>query len=381
MDPVEARDLFPLVEHYIHMNHAGVSPMSRRAAAAVEQVIDASMNHPYRDHWAQDEAGRVRVLVARLINAPEGSIALTRSTAYGMSLLAQGLDWENGDNVVGAIGEYPANVYPWMALSGKGVELRQAAPVDGRIKAADILALVDGRTRVVALSHVEFWNGYRLDIETIGEECRRRGIVFAVDVMQSAGALVLDVDRMPIDFCAAGAGKWLMGPPGIGFCFCAPHLLERVRPLTVGVMSVAAHDRYFQYDLTLAPGAQRFEESVVSLLDTAAFGAALELLLDVGAETIQERILDLGARLADGLAGQGCEMVEPWPRARSESSGIVSFRKPGESAQATMRDLTAAHIIARTHKDFVRLSPHFYNTDEEVERVIDVLSPERVSRP
>jgi cysteine desulfurase / selenocysteine lyase len=380
VDPLSARHLFPIAEHYIHMNHAGVSPMSQRAAAAVDQVVDASVNRPYRDHWAQDEAARVRRLVARLIDAPDSSIALTRSTAHGMSMLAQGLEWEKGDNIVGAVGEYPANVYPWMALSSRGVELRQARPAQGRITAEDVFALVDPHTRLVALSHVEFWNGFRVDIETIGAECRRRGIVFAVDVMQSAGALRLDVSRMPVDFCAAGAGKWLLGPPGIGFCYVAPSLVERVRPVTVGVMSVAGHDRYFEYDLTFAPGAQRFEESVVSLLDTAAFGAGLELLLEVGIDVIEARVLDLAARLAEGLSALGCEIVEPWPRPRVESSGIVSFRKPGTGAQAVLRDLSAARVIARTHSDFVRLSPHFYNTEEEVDRVLDVLSPERVSR-
>ena len=380
MDPIEARHFFPLSTRYIHMNHAGVSPMSLRAGAALEQVVDASINRPYRDHAAQDEAERVRELVAQLINASADSIALTRSTAHGMSLLAQGLDWNVGENVVGATGEYPANVYPWMGLRPRGVEFRQAKPVGGRITLEEVFSQVDARTRVVALSHVAFWNGYRLDVDSIGAECRRRGIVFAVDVMQSAGALHLDVGRMPIDFCAAGAGKWLMGPPGIGFCFCAPALLERVRPVIVGSGSVAAPDRYFEYDLTLAPSARRFEESVVSLLDTAAFSASLELLLGVGAEVIERRVLDLASRLAQGLVAAGCEIVEPWPRDRSESSGIVSFRKPGTGAGEVLRDLTAAGVIARTHRDFVRLSPHFYNTEQEVDRVLDVLSPERVSR-
>ena len=379
MDPIEARHLFPLATRYIHMNHAGVSPTSERARAAIEHVVETSMNLPYRDHWAQDEADRVRELVARLINASGDSIALTRSTAHGISLLAQGLDWKAGDNVVGALGEYPANVYPWKALEARGVRFRQAKPIEGRISPDSVLAMVDARTRVVALSHVEFWNGFRLDIEAIGDECRRRGIVFAVDVMQSVGALQVDVARMHIDFCAAGAGKWLMGPPGIGFCFFAPELLERTRPVIVGVGSVAGYDRYFEYDLTFRPSARRFEESVVSLLDTAAFGAALELLLEVGVETIEARVLGLAARLAEGLARNGCEIVEPWPRAQNESSGIVSFRKPGISAAAALRDLSAARVIARTHKDFVRLSPHFYNTDEEVDRVLEVMSPERVS--
>jgi len=379
MDPLEARNLFPLFEHYIHMNHAGVSPMSQRARAAIEQVVDASMNLPHREGSAQDEADRVRELIARLINASAESIALTRSTGHGISLLAQGLDWKPGDNVVGAVGEYPANVYPWMALATRQVEYRQAKPVDGRVRPEDVFGLVDARTRVVALSHVEFWNGYRVDLETIGAECRRRDIVFAVDVMQSVGALQVDVGRLPVDFCAAGAGKWLIGPSGIGFLFCAPALLERIRPVIVGARSVAGND-YFTYDLMFAPGARRFEESVVSMLTTAAFGAALDLLLEVGPEVIEERVLNLAARLAEGLAASGCEIVEPWPRTRAESSGIVSFRKPGTKPQTVLRDLGAAHVIARIHRDFVRLSPHFYNTEEEVDRVLDVLAPERVAR-
>src|ERR1700688_3592203 len=140
MDPLEARHLFPLAERFIHMNHAGVSPMSQRVGAAIEQVVDASMNRPYKDHWAQDEADRTRELVARLINAAADSIALTRSTAHGISLLAQGLDWKAGDNVVGATGEYPANVYPWMALEPRGVEFRQDTPVDGRTAPEDVVA-------------------------------------------------------------------------------------------------------------------------------------------------------------------------------------------------------------------------------------------------
>ena len=193
------------------------------------------------------------------------------------------------------------------------------------------------------------------------------------------GALRVDVARLPVDFCAAGGGKWLIGPSGIGFLFCTPALLERIQPVIVGARSVAGND-YFTYDFTLAPGARRFEESVVSLLTTAAFGAALEVLLEVGTDIIEERVLGLAARLADGLASSGCEIVEPWPRKRAESSGIVSFRKPGTKAQAVLRDLSAAQVVARIHQDFVRLSPHFYNTDEEVDRVLEVLAPEKVTR-
>ncbi|HEY8952242.1 MAG TPA: aminotransferase class V-fold PLP-dependent enzyme [Candidatus Dormibacteraeota bacterium] len=380
MDPLEARSLIPLAAHYIHMNHAGVSPMTERSRAAIEQVVEGALNRPYPAGAAFDEADRVRELAAQLINGSPDGIALTRSTAHGLSLVAQGLDWKRGDNVVGAEWEYPANVYPWMALAADGVEFRQAKLVGGRVLPDAIFSMVDERTRVVAISHVEFWNGFRVDIDAIGAECRRRGIVFAVDVMQSVGALRIDVGRMPIDFCAAGAGKWLLGPPGVGFCYFTPELLDKVRPRVVGAVSMAEHDQYFDPKLAFAPTARRFEESVVSMLDTAALGSALDLLLEVGTEVIEARVLDLSARLADGLASRGYEIVEPWPRTRAESSGIVSFRKPGATHLEVLRDLNAARVIARTHRDFVRLSPHFYNTEDEIDRVLEVLAPETVTR-
>src|SRR5256886_3010881 len=221
MDPREARSLIPLTEHYIHMNHAGVSPMSDRGRAAIEQLVEAILNRPYRDHQSQDQTDHVRELVGRLINASPDSVALTRSTSHGLALLAQGLDWSAGDNVVGADGEYPANIYPWMALERRGVEFRRAKPVAGRITPESVLALADSRTRVVALSHVEFWNGFRVEIATIGAECRRRGIVFAVDVMQSAGAMRVDVDRMSIDCCFFQAEDGIRGLTVAGVQTCA----------------------------------------------------------------------------------------------------------------------------------------------------------------
>jgi selenocysteine lyase/cysteine desulfurase len=143
---------------------------------------------------------------------------------------------------------------------------------------------------------------------------------------------------------------------------------------------VAALDQYFDPKFEFAPTARRYEESVISMLDTAAFGSALDLLLEIGTDVIEERVLDLSARLAGGLEARGYELVQPWPRTRAESSGIVSFRKPGATHQEVLRDLTVARVIARTHRDFVRLSPHFYNTEDEVDRVLEVLAPEAVTR-
>ncbi len=378
MDPLEARDLFPLSGHWIFLNHAGTSPLSARSRAAVEQVAQALAEKPYPDGWWREESDRLREAAARLIHADAEQIAITRSTSHGISLLAGGLDWRPGDNVVGVRGEYPANVYPWMALRDRGVEFRMAEPVQGRVLPESVLELVDGRTRVVAVSHVEFWNGYRVDLQTIGEECRQRGVAFCVDAMQSCGALALDMERMPVDFLATGAGKWLLGPQGIGFCYAAPHLLERIRPVVVGVGSVRRFNQYFEYELDFQPNGRRFEESSLSLLDMTALAAAIELLLEVSTAAIQERVLDLSERLAEGLAALGYQVLDPWPRERAESSGIVSFRKPGSSPQEVMRDLNAAQVVGRIHQDFVRLAPHFWNTEGEVDRVLEVLTPQKV---
>ena len=158
-----------------------------------------------------------------------------------------------------------------------------------------------------------------------------------------------------------------------------PSSLLTLRRKSVGAASMRDIN-FFEPKLDFPPGARRFEESVVSMLDMAAFGAALELLLEVGGDVVEERVLELSARLAGGLAERGYEIVEPWPRSKDESSGIVSFRKPGASAQEVLRDLNSAHVVARIHRDFVRLSPHFYNTDAEVDRVLEVLAPEGANR-
>jgi cysteine desulfurase / selenocysteine lyase len=375
MDPLEARSLFPLVDRCIFMNHAGVSPLSDRCRAAITGVVEALTQEAYPSGWAGREADRVRGLLARLLGAPAEGFGLTRGTAHGLSLVARGLDWREGDNVVGARGEYPANVYPWMALGEQGVEFRMAEPVDGRVTPEAVLELVDERTRVVALSHVEFWNGYRLDLQAIGSECRRRGALLVVDAIQSAGAMRLDLGALPVDVACAGAYKWLLGPQGSGFFWCRPDLVTQLRPALVGTGSVKNDSEYFAYDLDYAETGRRFEESSQSLLNLAAFGASLDLLLEVGMEAVEERILTLAARLAGGLAELGYELLPPWPREAAESSGIVSFRRPGSSPQEVMRDLSAARVVGRIHSDFVRLSPHFYNTEEEVDQVLTVLAP------
>jgi selenocysteine lyase/cysteine desulfurase len=379
MDPIAARHLFPLTSRYIFMNHAGVSPLSERGRAALASLIEEQATKPHLNGANEEMAERLRSAISRLVGADADTIGITRGTAHAVSLLAQGLDWREGDNVVGAIGEHPANVYPWMALRNRGVELRLAEPDGGRITPESVLSLVDDRTRVVALSHVRVWNGYRVDLQRIGSELDKRAVVFAVDGMQSVGALGLDLAKLPVDYLSAGASAWQLGPKGIGFCYCRPELLSRLRPALVGSGSVRNPAEHFKYEFELSETARRFEDSSASLLDMAGYLAGIELLLEIGREVIEKRVLMLAGRLAGGLAERGYELVEPWPREPGECSGIVSFRRPGSAAPDVLRELTAAGVVGRAHADFVRLAPHFYNTQAEVDRVLDVLVPHEMA--
>lgn len=318
--------------------------------------------------------------LATMLNADPAHITLTRATAHGLGLLASGLDWNEGDNIVGARMEFPTNLYPWMALADRGVELRRAAPEDGRIGVEQVVELVDDRTRVVSLSLVQFWNGYRADVSAIGAACRDRGVIFAVDAMQAVGAVKIDLAAANVDLLAAGSVKWLLGTWGIGFCWLHPDLIERLRPVLVGMGSVAdPFADVMDPELQWAPGARRFQESAASWLDIAAFRAGVDLLAEFGHDAIEERLVHLTSRLAKALEADGHEIVAPWPRKPEESSGLIAFRTPDVDPQRNVKLAMDAGLFIRAYGDMNRVSPHFYNTEEELDRLVEAVNPKNTS--
>ena len=375
MKPEEARKFFPALERYVWLTHGGGSPPSLRVREAVEHAAA----RPFRSAedpwgWAQEYYEDRSALLAglgRLVGAAGDDVTLTRGTAQGLSF-ARGLDWGPGDNIVSAELEFPANMYPWLALQTRGVELRLVKPSDGRIDPESVLDVMDDRTKAVALSLVQFWNGFRIDAARIGEQCRSRGVAFVLDAAQAAGVVRIDVDALNCDLLAAGAIKWLQGPVGIGFAYVRPEVAERIDPPLVGLGSMASHD-YFQTGLEFAPGARRFQESACSFHDVAGFRAAVDLLEDVGLDVIEDIVLDHTAYLGDGLVKRGYDVVEPWPRKREESSGIVSFRSSRFSSTEIVKALAEAGVLAHERGDFVRFSPHYYNTREEMDRALNAL--------
>jgi cysteine desulfurase / selenocysteine lyase len=368
------REEFPSCRSAVHMNHAGISPIPRRVAAAVRTLAEEALliDDGIYARW-EARVHEVRGAFGRLIGARAEEIAFVRNTSEGLSLVANGCDWSPGDNVVLIADEFPANVYPWWGLAGRGVETRLVPRCELRFTVDDIAALVDRRTRVVSVSEVDWQSGFRANLASIGSFCQERGILFCVDGIQSVGALQVDVGAAAIDCLAAGGHKWLLAPEGCGCLFVAARVVEQLRPTALGWKSVTDAGRYLPYHLDLRPDAARFEAGSPAHLGVHALGAALDVLLEVGPRMIEERILATTAKLADGLRRRGATIVSPW--GETERSGILNFRL-GENAELYSA-LSRAGIICRKRLGGVRLAPHFYNDDSDVERVLEAVDDYR----
>jgi selenocysteine lyase/cysteine desulfurase len=300
------------------------------------------------------------------------SITFTKNTTAGLGLVAAGLDWEDGDNIVGVNREFPSNIYPWMGLKRKGVELRLYQPEEGRIDVKAVVGLCDRRTRLLAISAVQYWSGFRTDLGALATALRGRDVLLVVDAVQAVGGLRLDLSQTPVDFLAAGAQKWLLGPMGVGFAYVGPRMLDRLHPVAIGPDSVVRNQEYVDYDLMLRPDARRFEEAAPNYPGILGMGAAVNLLLRCGAPAVEEAVLRLADRLREELPSRGYELVAK-PTVPSERSGIVSFRHPRMVPAELHVRLREAGVIISLRADFLRASPHYYNSDEDLDRLLEAL--------
>jgi cysteine desulfurase/selenocysteine lyase len=250
--------------------------------------------------------------------------------------------------------------------------VRLAPARDNRILVKDIAALLDERTRLVALSFVEFGTGFRNDLRAIGQLCRERGVYFCVDGIQGLGALDLKVTQSSIDFLATGAAKWLMGPIGAGFLYCRRALIEKLVPIRVGWWGVVDRDDFFRYDSPLREDARRFEEGSLNFLGIHGLGASLELLLEVGISQIEERVLSLTDYLIVGLQERGYNITTPIASPQ-ERSGIVCFSHPQHALDDLEQRLRKAKVIISKRGQVIRVSPHFYNDETDIDQLLDAL--------
>ncbi len=369
------RSLFPVTQELAYFNHAGVAPISSRVEEALRRYTGeatrlGAFQYP---RFFDAEVERVRARAAQLLNANADEIAFVKNTTEGLGIVANGLDWQRGDKVVSCDLEYPSNVYPWWSLRDRGVETLMLRGREGRLPFASVEeALQNPRVRLLALSSVEFGSGARNDLDALGALCGERGVLFCVDAIQSLGCFPIDVEKSGIDFLAADGHKWLLSVEGCGIFFCSKRVTELLAPRIIGWRSVTNNLDFDSYHMDLQPGAGRFEEGTPNTPGIFGLGAAIDLLLELEVSAIGERVLALTDRLVAGLRARGAKIASP--REPGAASGIVSFSIPGERPADTVRRLRAERIFVTERRGGVRASPHFYNSEDEVDRLVSALA-------
>jgi cysteine desulfurase / selenocysteine lyase len=365
---------FPVTRECAYLNHAGNGPLPRRGVERMAGLADLVSRSGDR-RWLErnTEIDRVRGLAARLLGARrDHEIAFVENTSAGLSLIADGIAWQEGDNIVTAAHEFPSNVYPWMQLATRGVALRRVPERDGRIDTDELLATLDEYTRMVALSWVQYASGFRSDLARIGAACRERGILFVADVIQGLGALPIDVERDQIDICAASSHKWLLGPEGIGLLYVSDRVIEQVRPVHSGWRSMRKMFDWKDLELTFAEGARRFESGTLNAYGIVALGGSLEIFLEIGAAALESHVLALADRAATGLADLGFQVISS--RTPGETSGIIAAAHPRHAPGDLVKHLAKKDIHAAARLGRFRISAHFYNSEEEIDRMLAELA-------
>lgn len=364
----------------IFLDHASTGPLPGRARRALEdQGLRRAEPFRLRAEDLFPVLQGARDTAAALVGAPRGSIALMTNTSHGVNLAARALPFGAGDVILSTAGEFPANVYPWMAATrARGAEFRMLPLAGGFPDEAAILRAVesDPRVRGVAVSWVSFWNGYRFDLDALGAACRRYGKWLFVDAIQGVGAVELDVVRANVDILACGAQKWLLSPWGTGFCYVRPELITSLEPAEVGWMAQPATSdftRFLEYDPAWFDDARRFEVVTLDFVGFAAMTASLSLFLEVTPAAAAARVRALGDRAAAFVvAHPGVTLASPADPLRR--AGVIALRP--RDLGAASRQLTEARVSHAVREGSIRLSPHFYNTDAELDRALGLLAAE-----
>ena len=359
------RDQFPVTERLVYLNHAAVAPLVRPAAEAMKWLADDALLHGslHYDEWLSAYDG-VRQSTARLIDADPAEIAIVKNTSEGIATVVQGIGWRHGDRMVAFEEEFPANYLPWKKLEERGVRITW-------LSIYDPLERVDEAARgarLLAISFVNYLSGHRVDLEGIGEICRRRGCFFFVDAIQGLGAFPLSARRAHIDALAADGHKWLLGPEGCGVLYVRREAQEQVEPVELGWTNFARYADYAARDLTLRPDAGRYECGTLNTIGIFGLRAAIDFLLEVGVDRIAPVVQALADRIAAGVQERGYEVFAC--RTEESGAGIVSFRKDEADARQIVRRLRERNIIAAPRQGWVRVSPHFYVGPDGVDALL-----------
>lgn len=370
----KARSNFALAAGLIYLNHASRGPLPIPSREAYDLYLDRWQKMDHRDEAELFESiENVRKNLAGLIGAGPDRIGISSTTSFGLNIISAGYPWAAGDNVVVSDGDFPANIYPWMRLESSGVEIRFAKNKDGFIDEDAIMSLSDGRTRVICISWVQFNNGYRVDLGKLGEFCRENGIIFCVDGIQGAGVVPIDVPSEHIDLFSCGCQKWMLGPCGTAFFYLSERAEERIKPPLLGWRSVDWGGEFtdlLRYGLAPRTGPSKYEIGTYPFQDLLALEASVDLLQSFDRQDAWSHIRSLTGMIidfveSDSRYGLKSSMEE------SRRSGILAIQ--ATDSQGLFSYLTDNKYAVSFREGSVRVSPHFYNSPDEIESFIGSL--------
>jgi selenocysteine lyase/cysteine desulfurase len=366
----KARSYFPYLQNEgIYFNHASTAPISTLVKETIENLLKEKSEKKIDDYLIfKAITDETKKRLGRLINCSYDRIAFLENTNAGLNVLALGLDWKAGDRIILNDVEFPANIYPFLHLKNRRVEIDFVKSRNGIVTAEEIIKKINQKTRLISVSFVQFLSGYKIDLKLLGEICSERGIIFCVDSIQGLGAVKLDVEECKIDFLSNGTQKWLLSLQGLGFIYVRKELQEQLKNAPIGWLAVETAWELLNYDLTLKQTAERFQPSTLNTFGIYAFNAALKIFEEFGIDEIEKQILGNSVYFINKLNEIGYEsplFLLP----ENNLSGIVSIKN--NKVEKLFNHLSEKKIVCSLREGYLRFSPHFYNTKDEIDVVVD----------
>lgn len=380
----KARSYFPYLKNgIIYFNHASTGPITTKVKERIEAFVKEQSEEKIDDYYEFKEvAEETKLLIGEMINCTSDRIAFLDNTTNGIIWLVQGIDWKAGDRIILNDVEFPANVYPFLKLKEKGIEVDFIKSKNGLVTAEEVIEAINPETKLISISFVQFLSGYRVDLEKIGEVCRERGIIFSVDSIQGLGAVKLDVEKCNIDFLANGTQKWLLGLQGLAFIYVRKELQEEMKSAPIGWLAVKDAWKLLDFNLTAKDTAERFQPGTLNNLGIYAFNSSMKFFEEFGFDEIEKQVLRNSRYFMNELAKIGFESPL-YSLPDKYLSGIVSFSRwyvqstsyggspESEMAERIFDHLSRKKIICSLREGYIRFAPHFYNTEREINRVIE----------
>lgn len=372
MNLTDIRNLFPYLNNdIVYFNHASTGPFSTLLVNNINSILKEKSETNIDNYEAfKRVADETKSMLASIINTNSDRIAFTDNTSSGLNMIAQSIKWKRGDRILLNDIEFPANVYPFLNLKRFGVEIDFVKSNNGKVSTEMIIDAVKPGTKMISVSFVQFLSGYKIDLEKLGQFCRKNNIVFSVDAIQGLGALRLDVEKCNIDFLSCGTQKWFLGFQGLAFIYLNEKLQQQLIPSNVGWLSVNNAWNLLDYQFNLKTSADVFQGGTINSLGVHALNTSLKLFNHFGFEAIEKRVLENSNYFLHKLDYVGIKTILSDCKS-NELAGIITVKMP--EPDLVFEKLKQEKIICSLREGMIRFSPHFYNIFQEIDRVVDVL--------